>query len=259
MTNCNLILVRPLTKMSVNQLVVVIGGTRGTGLLIAQRLQHQGVPIRILARDPVSARVRLGPTLPLIAGDITHQDTIPRALEGAAHLVFTAGCRSGRPTTEGHIRETEYGGVVNTLTAAQRMGFGGRFLYMTASGVTSRSWATVLLNLYKGNTLVWRERAEHEIRGSGVEYTIIRAGILLNRVGGQRALVVTQRSLPLSICYRIARADVADVFAAALNHPRALRATFEVVWGDGPPPDSVPVLPDQLKPDVRPDSFSPAA
>ena len=98
------------------------------------------------------------------AGDITQQDTILRVLEGATHVVFTAGCRSGRPTTERHIRETEFGGVVNTLVAAQRVGFGGRFLYMTASGVTSRSWATFLLNLYKGNTLVWRARAEHEIR-----------------------------------------------------------------------------------------------
>ena len=109
----------------------------------------------------------------------------------------------------------------------------------------------MLLNLYKGNTLVWRERAEHEIRGSGLEYTIIRAGILLNRAAGQHALVVTQRPLPLSIRYRIARADVADVFVAALGHPRAVRATFEVVWGDGPPRDSLPALLDQLKPDAQ--------
>ena len=245
--------------MGANQLVFVIGGTRGTGLLIAQRLQHQGLPVRILARNPTSAQARLGSLFHVVPGDITQQDTLPPALEGATHVVFTAGCRSGRPTTERHIRETEYGGVVNTLAAAQRVGFGGRFLYMTASSVTSRSWATVLLNLYKGNTLVWRERAEHEIRGSGLEYTIIRAGILLNRRGGQHALVVTQRPLPLSIRYRIARADVADVFVAALNHPRAVRTTFEVVWGDGPPRDSLPVLLDQLKPDGPAHSSSPAA
>jgi len=185
-----------------------------------------------------------------MTGDITQQDTIPRALEGATHVVFTAGCRSGRPTTETHIRETEYQGVVNTLTAAQRVGFRSRFLYMTASGVTSHSWATVLLNLYKGNTLVWRERAEHEIRGSGLEYSIIRAGILLDRPGNQHALLVTQRPLPLAIRYRIARADVAAVFVAALDHPRAVRATFEVVWGNGPPRDSLPLLLDQLKPDA---------
>src|SRR6266516_3644979 len=176
--------------MSVNQLVLVIGGTRGTGLLIVHYLQRQGVPVRVLARNPQSARARLGPTFELITGDITQQDTIPGALEGATHVVFTAGCRS-------------------------------RFLYMTASGVTSHSWATVLLNLYKGNTLVWRERAEHEIRGSGLEYSIIRAGILLDRPGNQHALLVTQRPLPLAIRYRIARADVADVFVAALDHPRA--------------------------------------
>jgi uncharacterized protein YbjT (DUF2867 family) len=245
--------------MSVNQFVVVIGGTRGTGLLIAQRLQRQGVSVRVLARNLERARARLGPTFQLIAGDITQPDTIPRVLEGATHVVFTAGCRSGRPTTERHIRETEYGGVVNTLTAAQRLGFGGRFLYMTASGVTSRSWTTVLLNLYKGNTLVWRERAEHEIRGSGLEYTIIRAGVLLNHRGGRRALVVTQHPLPLSIRYRIGRADVADVFVTALGHPRAVRATFEVVWGDGPPREALPELLDQLQPDERPDSFSPVA
>ena len=244
--------------MSANQLVLVIGGTRGTGLLTAHSLQRQGVPVRVFARNPQSARARLGPTFELITGDITQQDTLPPALEGATHVVFTAGCRSGRPTTERHIRETEYGGVVNTLAAAQRVGFGGRFLYMTASGVTSRSWSTAILNFYKGNTLVWRERAEHEIRASGLEYTIIRAGILLNRTGGQRALLVTQRPLPLSIRYRIARADVAEVFVAALNHPRAGRATFEVVWGDGPPRDSLPTLLDQLKPDAPADSYSPA-
>jgi len=171
-------------------------------------------------------------------------------MEGATHVVFTAGCRSGRPTTETHIRETEYQGVVNTLTAAQRVGFRSRFLYMTASGVTSHSWATVLLNLYKGNTLVWRERAGHEMRGSGLEYGIIRAGILLDRPGNQHALLVTQRPLPLAIRYRIARADVAAVFVAALDHPRAVRATFEVAWGDGPPRDSLPLLLDQLKPDA---------
>ena len=230
-------------------MILVIGGTRGTGLLIAQRLQRQGRPVRILARDPARAQAQLGSAFPIVAGDITQPDTLPPALEGATHVVFTAGWRSGRPAMERHIRETEYGGVVNTLTAAQQAGFRGRFLYMTASSVRSRSWAAVALNLYKGNTLVWRERAEHQIRASGLPYTIIRAGILLDRAGGQRALLVTQRPLPLSLRYRVAREDVADVFVAALDHPRAVRSTFEVVWADGPPRDPLPALLDQLQPD----------
>ncbi len=83
--------------MSVNQLVVVIGGTRGTGLLIAQRLQRQGVPVRILARNPERARARLGPTFPIIAGDITQPDTIPRAA-GVCPLRMTSMRLSREPS-----------------------------------------------------------------------------------------------------------------------------------------------------------------
>lgn len=124
--------------------------------------------VRVLARDAERARTRLSPTIDVVVGDITRMETLPRAIAGATHIVFTAGCRSGRPATEANIRSTEFGGVVNTLQAARGAGFSGRLLYMTASGVTSRSVAAVVLNLYKGNTLVWRRRAEVEIRSSAL-------------------------------------------------------------------------------------------
>ena len=187
----------------------------------------------MLARDPARAVDRLGPTIQVVAGDITKAETIPAAIEAATHIVFTAGCRSGRPVGEAQIKATEYHSVLNTLVEARRAGFTGRFLYMTSSGVLARSFWTFSLNLYKGNTLTWRRRAEDEIRASGVEYTIIRAGLLLNRPGGRHALVMSQAALPLSPPYRIARADVAETFVAALDHPRAARTTFEVVWGQG--------------------------
>jgi len=170
----------------------------------------------------------------MMAGDITKPETLRPAFAGVRHAVFTAGVHSGHPAREARIKATEYDGVLNTLAAARHAGFTGRFLYMTSSGVTARSFATFALNLYKGNTLVWRRRAEDAIRDSGLDYTIIRAGVLLNAAGGQRAIVITQQPLPLSPRYRIARADVADVFVAAMEHPRASRATFEVVWGTGP-------------------------
>jgi uncharacterized protein YbjT (DUF2867 family) len=72
---------------------------------------------------------------------------------------------------------------------------------------------------------------EDQIRDSGLDYTIIRAGVLLNRPGGEHEIEITQQLLPLSWRYRIARADVAQVFVAALDHPKASHATFEVVWG----------------------------
>jgi hypothetical protein len=123
---------------------------------------------------------------------------------------------------------------------------------MTSSGVTTRSFSTLFLNLYKGNTLVWRRRAEDEIRAGGLDYTIIRTGVLLNRSSGQRAIEVTQAALPLSLRYRIARADVAESFVAAIDHPRAIRTTFEVVWGRGKRRVAWPVLFERLRPDAGP-------
>lgn len=238
--------------MSDSKLILVIGGTRGTGLLIAQLLDRQGLPVRVLARDSVRAAERLGPTVQVVAGDITKEDTISPAVEAASHIIFTAGCRSGRPVSEAQVKATEYHGVLNTLAAARRAGFAGRFLYMTSSGVTTRSFSTLFLNLYKGNTLVWRRRAEDELRASGLDYTIIRTGVLLNRSSGQRAIEVTQAALPLSLRYRIARADVAESFVAAIDHPRAIRTTFEVVWGRGKRRVAWPVLFERLRPDAGP-------
>jgi uncharacterized protein YbjT (DUF2867 family) len=124
-------------------------------------------------------------------------------------------------------------------------------MYMTSSGVATRSFVSACLNLYKGNTLGWRRRAEDAIRGSGLDYTIIRTGMLLNRVGERHAITLTQEPLPLSIWYRIARADVAEAFAGAVEHPRASRATFEIVWAGAGRPEPWSVLFQGVKPDAE--------
>jgi uncharacterized protein YbjT (DUF2867 family) len=234
-----------------SQPILIVGGTRGTGLLIAQRLVAAGQPVRVLARDPERAAMRLGSAVDLTPGDITRPDTLPAAVRGVRDIVFTAGVRSGRPSREALIRMTEYDGVLNTLTAARAVGFGGRFLYMTSMGVATPSFAGVLLNLYKGNTLVWRRRAEEAIRAAGLDYTIIRAAFLLNRPGGRHAVKVTQDDLPLAPPHRIARADVAAAFVAALHHPGASRTTFEVAWGRGSPHVDWNTLLERLRPDAE--------
>jgi len=214
-----------------SQLVLVIGGTRGTGLLIARRLRQCGQRVRVLARDPDLAAALFDYSVEIVAGDLTKPKTLFPALLGVSHVIFTAGCRSGYPAWESRVKAVEYDGVVHTLTAARNCGFSGRFLYMTASGVMTRNLAASCLNLWKGNTLLWRRRVEDVIRASDLDYTIIRCGVLLNRAGGEHIIEVTQLTLPLSCRHRIARTDVAEVFLAALQHPKASRTTFDVAWG----------------------------
>jgi uncharacterized protein YbjT (DUF2867 family) len=236
--------------MASNDLVLVIGGTRGAGLLVARLLLRHGYRVRALARDPARAAPRLGSAVDVIAGDITKPDTLFPAVQGASHIIFTAGVQSGRIAPESLVKTTDYQGVLNTLTAARSEGFGGRFLYMNSIGVNTPSLTASLLNFLKRNTLIWRRHVEDEIRASGLDYTIIRVGFLRNSPGGQRAVEVSQGDLPLAPRYQIARADVAEAFVEALQHPRASRATFEIVWGKSKRREDWSVLLSRLKPDA---------
>ena len=141
-----------------NQPILIVGGTRGTGLLIARLLEQRHASVRALARDPARARAVLGPGVEVFEGDITKQDTLPPAVKGATHIIFTAGCRSGHPASESRIKATEFEGVLNTLATVRLARCAGRFMYMTSSGVATHSLLSVGLNLYKGNTLGWRRR-----------------------------------------------------------------------------------------------------
>jgi uncharacterized protein YbjT (DUF2867 family) len=229
--------------------VLVIGGTRGTGLLIAHVLLQRDYRVRAAGRTVADAKRKLGTAGDVVAADITRPETLQAALEEVDHIIFTAGVTK-RPAGEQLVRATEYDGVTNTLAAARQAGFRGRFLYMTSIGVTQSSLAAKFLNLVKRNTLLWRRRAEDEIRRSGLPYTIIRVGLLNNARPGRRAIEVSQRDYPLAFTYKIARTDVAEVFVETLRHPKTSRTTFEVVWGKGTRREKWDALFNGLKPDA---------
>jgi uncharacterized protein YbjT (DUF2867 family) len=221
------------TSMS-DRVILVIGGTRSTGLHAARVLRRQGAHVRILARDPNAALKRIGPIAEIVPGDVTRKETLVPAFAGVSHLIFTAGVRSGRFARQSVVKATEYEGVLNTLEAARSSGFRGRFVYMTAIGIARTSLFVLGLNVWKGNTIHWRRRAEDAIRSSGFDYTIVRAAFLLNRPPDQHAICIRQAESALTFRECIARADVAEALVAAVDHPDASHATFEIKWDRGP-------------------------
>jgi uncharacterized protein YbjT (DUF2867 family) len=237
-----------MSQMEENR-VLVVGGTRGVGLLIARLLHQRGYRVRVLARDPAKASTELGSAFEVVAGDLTKADTLRPAVGDVSHIIFTAGAPSGRYAPEALVKATDYHGVIDTLAAAQSAGFQGRFVYLNTIGVKTPSLAGFLINMLKRNTLLWRRRVEDKIRGSGLDYAIIRVGFLLDRPGGERAVNLGQGALPLAVSSRIARADVAEAFVEAMEHPRASRTTFEIVWGSGPRQYSWSQLFERLRPD----------
>ena len=218
--------------MPTEERVLVIGATQGTGHHIVQHLLRDGYRVRVLARSEATARSRFGDTAEIMVGDVTQPATLPPALTGVDHLILTAGVTT-RPAGERLVKPTVYDGTLNVLAAARDAGLPGRFMYMSAIGTTRRSALGFLLNLIKGNTLHWRRRAEEEIRRSGLDYTVVHAGILTDAPGGQKGIEISQNELPMSPRYRISREDVAEVFVRALRDPRTRNTAFDAVWTRG--------------------------
>jgi uncharacterized protein YbjT (DUF2867 family) len=235
--------------MTTRKRILIIGGTRGTGQLITRRLADDGFHLRLLAHNAERARAQFDRSVEIVRGDVTDPRTLAPAIADMDHLIYTAGVTK-RPAAEAIIRATEFDGVLNTIAAAREIGFSGRFLLMGAIGTTRTSLISSLLNFIKGNTLQWRRRAERALRDSGLEYTIIHAGILVDGPAGARPIEVSQHHYPMRWRHRISRADAAEVFARALLHPSARNATFDAVWArDG----RIPELERQFE-ELQPDS-----
>lgn len=223
--------------MAAGERVLVIGATQGTGYHVVQRLLRDGYAVRVLARNEAKARDRFGDRVEIVAGDITRAESLPHAVRGIDHLILTAGVTK-RPAAQSLVKATEYDGTRNVLAAARQAGLTGRFMYMGAIGTTRGSPGSFALNLIKGNTLRWRRRAEAEIRASGLDYTIVHAGVLRDAPPGRHPVRIGQERYRLWPWHRIGREDVAEVFVQALPRSETRNTTFDAVWGRGSGPTS---------------------
>ena len=83
--------------------------------------------------------------------------------------------------------------------------------------------------LYTGNILLWKRKAEQYLISSGIPYTIIHPGGLLDKTGGIREIVFgIDDNLLKSTTRSIPREDVADVCIASLSQKGAINRAFDI-------------------------------
>jgi len=107
-----------------NKIFVVIGGTTGLGLSAARAFVREGARVVVVGRNPDSgarAQAELGTYARALAGDASHPDTAPRAIEVALNefggfdgLYHVAG-GSGRRMGDGPLHEVTDAGIAATL------------------------------------------------------------------------------------------------------------------------------------------------
>lgn len=205
--------------------VLVAGGTGGTGRHVVTQLLEQGHTVRVLSRSEESARGAFGDAVEVVVGDVRDPATLVAAVAGVRYVVSAIGS-SGRTDPSNSPEAVDYRGVKNLVEAAVAAGGVEHFVLVSSMGITQ---PTHPLNRFANNILLWKGLGENALRFSGLNYTIVRPGGLIDEPGGQAAIRAGQGDTMEQ--GRIPRADVARVVVAALGRTDAARKTLEVISG----------------------------
>lgn len=218
--------------------IAVIGATRGTGLAAMQQLIGADRPAVAVVRSVEKARGLFGDKATAVYGDVTRPETLAQAIDPDwAGIVFTVditGGVAGRGmfASREKIRAVMYGGLVNTVEACRQCGFKGRLVLLSTIGLTQPSTGMKILNWVKPGLRDHSVDKGEYLKKSGLDWTIVRAGILNDKPGGAHALTITTQDWPLAMRYQIARADLARVMLASVTDPAVSRRELSVFWGE---------------------------
>lgn len=225
--------------------VLVTGATGQTGSIVYQKLkQDPNFEVRGFARSPEKVRELFGSTQEFYFGDIKDRKSLEPALEGCQGLVILTSASpkmvappqpGERPQFEyesdGTPEIVDYQGQKNQIDAAIALGVKHIVLVGSMGGTNENH---PLNQMGNGKILIWKRKAEEYLVNSGVNYTIIRAGGLLNQRGGARKLIVGDsdellNNPPDGIPTSIPRADVAATVVRALQEPSAVNKAFDLI------------------------------
>lgn len=230
--------------MSIKQ-VLVTGATGKTGSIVYQKLQQeQNFEVKGFARSPDKVQELFGSTENFYFGDIKDPQSLTEALKGCQALVIltSASPKMVAPPKPGERPQfaydpdgmpelVDYQGQKNQIDAAIAEGIKQIVLVGSMGGTNENHPLNMMGN---GKILIWKRKAEEYLVNSGISYTIIRAGGLLDQPGGVRKLLVGDNDEllidpPDDIPTSIPRADVAETVVQALKEPSALNKAFDLM------------------------------
>jgi len=221
--------------------ILVTGATGRTGSIVLNKLR-QKIDFNTFgfARSEDKAKELFGSTEGFYFGDIREKKTLEPALKNCRALIIVTSAvpQMKAPPQEGKRPEftysenatpeiIDYQGQVNQIDLAKQAGV-DQIILMGSMGGTNENHP--LNKLGNGNILIWKRKAEQYLIDSGIDYTIIRAGGLLNEPGGQRKLLVGKNDTLLDReSPTIPREDVAELIVQALSVPEARNKALDVV------------------------------
>jgi uncharacterized protein YbjT (DUF2867 family) len=204
----------PLATMPGQGAVLVIGGTRATGLEVVKVLRARGDDVVVLARPGSDASAAQATGARIARGDAMNPADLDAILGqgGFRAVVSTLGARAvdgPRPDFDGNR---------NAVDAARNAGV-SRFVLVTVIGAgDSYNAAPWIARRFLDKVIVDKSKAEDYLKASGLDFTIIRPGGLMDKEAQGRAFL-TEDTRAMSW---IRRADLGRLTVQALDDPRSI-------------------------------------
>ncbi|KAL3678444.1 hypothetical protein R1sor_021400 [Riccia sorocarpa] len=232
---------RIVVAMAADKTTVLVTGASGrTGSIAFKKLEKRAdeFALRGLVRSEES-KAKLGGD-GIYIGDITKPETLKEAFSGINALIILTSAvpkmkpgfdpsKGGRP--EFYYEDGQYPEQVDWLgqkaqiDLAKEAGVKQIVLVGSMGGTDENN---PLNSLGDGKILIWKRKSEKYLSESGIPYTIVRAGGLLDKDGGQRELLLGKDdSLLKTETKSLPRADVAEICVQALLHQEAKNKAFD--------------------------------
>lgn len=197
----------------------VAGATGRTGRRIVEELVRRDIAVVAQVRDEGKAREMLPAGVELVLGDVLQPETIKAAIAQCTAVFSATGAAPSFDPTGPY--KVDYEGTKNLVALAKAAGI--QQFVMVSSLCVSQFFHP--LNLF-WLILVWKKRAEEYLQSSGVPYTIVRPGGLIEEENADAIVMSNSDTLFEG---SIPRSKVAQVCVEALFDPQAKNKIVEIV------------------------------
>lgn len=250
-------------ETSGEDLILVAGATGGVGQIVVGKLLEKNLKVRILTRNAAKAEKMFDNRVEIAVGDTKNPTTLPYATQNVTHIICCTGTTafpSARWEFDPNPNLIEWGmvfldstyrdakakntpakvdaqGTSNLVSAAPRNL--KRFVFVSSCGILRKDkFPFSILNAF--GVLDAKQKGEEAIVSSGLPYTIIRPGRLIDgpytsydlntllkaKTGGKLDVVLGTGDTLVGDASRI---DVATACVECIFHPSTQRQVFELV------------------------------
>jgi uncharacterized protein YbjT (DUF2867 family) len=212
--------------------IVIAGGHGQIALRLARLLSERGDAVRSVIRNPDhAADVEAAGAEPSVF-DLEEGSgaDLASVVSGADAVVFAAGAGPGSGVAR--KRTVDLGAAVKLIEAAQAAKV-RRYVMVSSIGADDPAGGSEAMRPY----LEAKAEADAALVASGLDFTIVRPGVLTNDPGTSRV-----SAGPGLARAEITRDDVAAVIVGVVDEPRTIGKTFVVVAGETPIPSALAEL-----------------